>query len=146
MNDYEALRALVQRYARAADARDIDALVSLFHPDAVIEGSRGVQPLDEWLDVMRQPSRWPTSMHVLGDPLIDLTAAALNAMDPDGGTLDADTPDAGTLDTYAVVYQLGDPADGPADLTLGIRYLDQVVRHGGQWRIRHRVARTLWMR
>ena len=36
--DHEALRALGQRYARAADERDVDALAALFHPDAVIIG------------------------------------------------------------------------------------------------------------
>ena len=51
-----------------------------------------------------------------------------------------------TLDTYAVVYQLGDRGRGQADLTLGIRYLDDVVQHDGRWVIRHRVASTLWMR
>jgi hypothetical protein len=66
---------------------------------------------------------------VLGDPLIELAG-----------------DDTGTLDTYAVVYQLGDREAGQADLTLGIRYLDDVVRHDGAWVVRHRVAKTLWMR
>ena len=35
VNAADELRALVQRYARAADDRDIDALAALFHPDAV---------------------------------------------------------------------------------------------------------------
>jgi hypothetical protein len=125
-SDAEELRALVQRYARAADDRDIETLASLFHPDAVIDGTRGSQTVDGWLDGMRAPRTFPTSMHVLGDPLIDLAAQ--------------------TLDTYAVVYQLGDRAEGQADLTLGIRYLDDVVRHTDRWVIRHRVARTVWMR
>jgi hypothetical protein len=123
---HEQLRALVQRYARAADDRDIAALAALFHPDAVIDGARGSQTLEEWLDGMRAPRSFPSSMHMLGDPLIDL--------------------DAHRLDTYAVVYQLGDQAAGQADLTLGIRYLDDVVRHDGHWVIQRRVARTLWMR
>jgi hypothetical protein len=126
VSDAEELRSLVQRYARAADDRDIATLASLFHPDAVIDGARGSQTVDEWLDAMRAPRTFPTSMHVLGDPLIDLAAQ--------------------TLDTYALVYQLGDREDGQADLTLGIRYLDDVVRHAGRWVIRRRVARTVWMR
>ena len=56
-------------------------------------------------------------MHFLGEPLIDLEDGA----------------DEGSLDTYAVVYQLGDAGAGQTDLTLGIRYLDDVVvtRDGG---------------
>lgn len=123
---HEALRALGQRYARAADEREVDALAALFHPDAVIVGARGEQTLAEWLDTMRGPRPFPQSMHVLGDPLIEL---------------DGDTA---TLDTYAVVYQLG--AEGQGDLTLGIRYLDDVERAGDRWVIRHRRATTVWMR
>ena len=128
MTPADDLRALVQRYSRAADDRDIDTLRSLFHPDATIAGVRGPLPLAEWLDTMRAPRTFPTSMHVLGDPLIEI----------DG--------DRATLDTYAVVYQLGDKAAGQDDLTLGIRYLDDAVRHDGRWVIRHRVARTVLMR
>jgi hypothetical protein len=130
VTDQEELRALVQRYARAADDRDIEALTRLFHPAAVIAGARGTQTLGEWLDAMRLPRAFPSSMHLVGDPLIGLEDGA----------------DAGTLDTYAVVYQLGDAASGQGDLSLGIRYLDDVVRYEGRWVFQHRTARTLWMR
>jgi hypothetical protein len=69
-------------------------------------------------------------MHVLGDPLIDLREGA----------------DEGTVDTYAVVYQLGDQQAGQGDLTLGIRYVDEVVRASHRWVIRRRTATTVWMR
>jgi hypothetical protein len=68
-------------------------------------------------------------MHVLADPLIDLEVGA----------------DTARLDTYAVVYQV--PADGDAPLrTLGMRYVDDMLRREGTWCIHHRVARMLWMR
>ena len=130
MSPYEALRALGQRYARAADARDVTALAELFHPEAEITGMRGPQSLDQWLDTMRGPRAFPTSMHVLGEPLIILSASE----------------DRATVDTYAVVYQLSDPATDNADLTLGIRYLDEVVCDEGTWLIRRRTAHTVWMR
>ena len=130
MSALDELRNLVQRYARGADERDVDGLSVLFHPDAVVAGARGTQTLAAWLESMRAPRTFPSSMHVLGDPLITLDEAE----------------GSGTLDTYAVVYQLGDPAAGQQDLTLGIRYLDDVVRHEGRWVIRRREARTLWTR
>jgi len=126
---YEELRALLQRYARAADERDLDTLASLFHPAAEISGTRGPQNLEEWLDTMRAPRAFPQSMHLIGDPLIEFSEPA----------------DEAHLDTYAVVHQLSGPA-GKGDLTLGIRYLDTVVVHEGKWVFRHRIARTLWMR
>ena len=130
MSDADELRNLLQRYARAADQRDVDALAALFHPDAVISGARGEQTLDAWLDTMRAPRTFPTSMHVLGDPLIELDVGGEQA----------------TLDTYAVVYQLGDRDAGDADLTLGIRYVDDAVRSADAWVILRRRAETLWMR
>jgi SnoaL-like domain len=128
VSDHDALRKLMQRYARAADARDVDALGALFDADAVIDGSRGELKLEAWLDVMRGPPAFPVSMHFLGDPLIELEG------------------DEARLDTYAVVYQLGNGSSGQQDLTLGIRYLDLAVRTGDGWRIRHRTARTVWMK
>lgn len=128
--DHEELRALLQRYARAVDARDGDALARLFHPDAELTGARGTETLEEYLTGMRAPRTFPTSMHVLADPMIDLGPGH----------------DEAVLDTYAVVYQLSDPASGRGDLTLGIRYLDDVVRLDGRWVIRRRTSHTLWMR
>jgi hypothetical protein len=127
-NDCDALRNLLQRYARAADARDVDALGALFEPGASIDGSRGNMALESWLDAMRGNPAFPSSMHFMGDPLIDIEG------------------DEAHLDTYAVVYQLGDRSSGQQDLTLGIRYLDLAVRSEAGWRIRSRVARTLWTR
>ncbi len=130
MTAHDELRAVVQRYARAVDDRDVDSLRGLFHPGATITGARGDQSLAEWLDTMSAPRTFPVSMHLLGDPLID----------------HQDGSDVAALDTYAVVYQLGDAASGTGDLTLGIRYLDEAVLHDGRWVIGSRVARTLWMR
>jgi hypothetical protein len=125
----DEIRTLLQRYSRAADRRDVAMLASLFHPEAEIVGARGAQSLDEWLETMRAPRVFASSMHLLGDPLI--------VMDGD---------DRARVDTYAVVFQLSDPASGSADLTLGINYRDDAVRWDGGWVIHRRESVTLWMR
>ena len=130
MTDGEELRSLLQRYARAADDRDIEVLTALFHPEAVIIGSGGSLALEEWLATMRAPRAFPKSMHVIADPLI--------VLGEDGRSAD--------LDSYAVVFQLSDPTSGAADLTLGIRYLDHAVVHEGNWVLVRRQATTMWMR
>ena len=128
--DLEALRNLGQRYARAADARDYDAVSALFHPDAVIDGLRGSSPLAEYLELSRStPPAYERSMHVLGDPLLELEVGA----------------DEATLDTYAVVYQIGATAEGGGNSTLGVRYLDVAERRDGEWRIRHRRTELRFM-
>jgi hypothetical protein len=130
VTDAEELRALLQRYARAADDREIETLAALFHREAVIIGSGGTLALEEWLATMRAPRAFPQSMHVIADPLI--------VLGEDGVSAD--------LDSYAVVFQLSDPASGAGDLTLGIRYLDHAVMDEGNWVFLLRQATTLWMR
>jgi SnoaL-like domain len=127
-SDHDQLRDLLQRYSRAADARDIDVLRGLFHPDAVIDGARGVLTVEPWLDAMRAGPASQVSMHMIGEPLIEVRG------------------DEARLDTYAVVYQVGGGSTDQPDRTLGIRYLDVATRGDGGWRIRHREARTVWMR
>jgi len=132
--DRELLRQFPQRYARAVDQRDHDALTALFDPDGTVDGTLGEQSVAEYLETMgSRPDTGGTSMHLLADPLIELDAGA----------------DIARLDTYAVVYQV--PAENDAPLrTLGMRYVDDMVKKpgesGGTWCIHHRVARMVWMR
>ncbi len=129
--DLEQLRRMTQRYARAVDTRDIDAVAVLFHPDGSVDGARGTSLVPAYIDGMRNAPRiFDSGMHVLGDPLIDLERGA----------------DEARMDTYAVVYQFRPPDSTEPDLVLGIRYLDELVRHEGQWLIFHRQAVNLWMR
>ena len=131
ITDLEAIRSLPQRYARAVDAKDIDTVGTLFHPAAQVEGVRGAAPIGQYLDGMRNaPAVFAGSMHVLGDPLVTFTAGA----------------DEASTDTYAVVYQLREAGAPEGDLTLGMRYFDQLVRHDGAWVIAHRRTATIWMR
>jgi hypothetical protein len=132
--DHEALRALNQRYSRAVDDRDTATLERLFRPDAVITGVRGEQTFAEWIETIRGPRTFPVSMHVLGEPLVEL--------EPTEGD---DPATAARLDTYAVVYQIG--GEGQSDMTLGIRYHDDVERtDAGDWLIARRDVKMLWMR
>ena len=139
MSDMDALRALAQRYSRAIDARDMDELTALFDPAGSVDGARGSSSVPDYLEMTRtSPRVFEQSMHVLGDPLIDFVDGA----------------DTARLDTYAVVYQLGrvaaegvaEGSEGGGDMVLGIRYLDDVVRIDGAWRIHHRQAVMLWAR
>ncbi len=129
--DLEQLRRMTQRYARAVDAKEIDAVAALFHPDGSVDGARGTALVPAYIEGMRNaPPMFVSGMHVLGDPLIDLEPGA----------------DEARMDTYAVVYQFRPPDSSEADLVLGIRYLDRLVRTDGQWLIFHRQAVNLWTR
>ncbi len=129
--DREILRQFPQRYARAVDQRDHDALTMLFDPDGSVDGTFGQQAVADYLATMAaRPDTGAASMHVLADPLIDLQPGA----------------DTARLDTYAVVHQV--PPDGSDDAprTLGMRYVDDMVRRDGAWCIHHRVARMIFVR
>jgi len=129
--DLEVLRQFPQRYARAVDERDHDALTALFDPDGSVDGTRGQQAVPDYLESMAAlPKSGGVGMHLLADPLIELEAGA----------------DTARIDTYAVVFQIAAPDSGGADLTLGMRYVDDMVRSDGRWCIHHRVARMLWMK
>ena len=127
--DCEALRTLTQRYSRAIDERDHDALDQLFHPDGSVDGVRGPSTVHDYLAALRTTAPAGASMHVLGEPLIELEPGA----------------DEANLDTYAVVHQIPTTSDD-AHRMLGIRYVDRVVRSGDAWVIFHRQARMLWSR
>jgi hypothetical protein len=128
--DREVLRQFPQRYARAVDGRDHAALTALFDPEGEVDGAFGHQAVADYLETMRlRPDTGGTSMHVLADPLIDL--------EPGGTTA--------RMDTYAVVYQVPAPDSDAEPRTLGMRYVDELVRTQGSWRIRRRVARMVFM-
>lgn len=129
--DLELLRRFPQLYARAVDDRDHDALAALFDPDGTVDGTRGHQNVPDYLESMRNlPRSFISSMHLLADPLIEFEAGA----------------DTAHLDTYAVVFQTGPVSGDGGDLTLGMRYADDMVRRDGVWCIHHRVAKMEWMR
>jgi hypothetical protein len=129
--DLELLRRFPQRYARAVDERDHDALAALFDPDGTVDGTRGKQAVPDYLESMRNlPRSYTSGMHMLADPLIDFEAGA----------------DTARLDTYAVVFQTGPVSGEGGDLTLGMRYVDDMVRKDGVWRIHHRAVTMEWMR
>jgi hypothetical protein len=129
--DLELLRRFPQRYARAVDGRDHDALAALFDPDGTVDGLGGLVSVPDYLVTMSaRPRTFTSSMHLLADPLIEFEAGS----------------DTAHLDTYAVVFQTGPVSGEGGDMTLGMRYADDMVRRDGVWRIHHRVATMEWMR
>jgi SnoaL-like protein len=130
MSTADQFRVLLQRYAHAADARDIDTLLTLFHPDAEITGAGGTQSLDAWLASMREPRRFPGSMHMIGEPLVQYQEGS----------------DAATMDSYAVVYLFGTEDSGDGHRTMGVKYHDEMILHRFKWMFWRRTMTTLWTR
>ena len=128
--DRDRIAAVPLAYARGIDRRDWDLVRSCFMPDAFIEGSRATASLDEYLAQLRPGvETYPTTMHFMGNQLVEV----------DG--------DEGRVETYAVAFhwaaeQAG--ADDPANLVVGVRYHDTLVRTPDGWRIARRHVDPDW--
>jgi SnoaL-like domain len=119
---------MLQRYARAADTRDIPTLESLFHPDAEITGARGTQTLNQWIFAMQSPRSHPTSMHMIGEPLIH----------------HVDGSDHAVMDTYAIVHLIGETDSGESNSSMGVNYHDEMILYHFKWMFWRRTMTILW--
>jgi len=118
MESYAAIQQLVSRYARALDARDMDTLVALFHPDVRVgPDQRGREALKVWMsDVM---SQMRTSVHLVANHVIDF----------------------GDADHATGVVYCRDELERPDrdQWAVGaIQYWDEYVRVEGEWCINRR--------
>ena len=74
MESYAAIQQLASRYARALDARDMDTVVSMFHPDVRVGAERrGRAALNEWMSALMSTMR--TSVHLVANHVIDFQDA-----------------------------------------------------------------------
>lgn len=132
------LRALVEEYARAVDAKDVDAVVALFTEDGrllshLMPGTeveplvrQGHDKLRRALDAGLTP--YERTTHVIGGQVLEL----------DGATA------SGT--TVCLAHHLYDAVDPPGRrlMVMAIRYEDSYVRHHGLWRFAERRLRLDW--
>lgn len=137
--DRLAIADVVNRYFFAIDRRDWDRLRGCFTDDVegVYEGVRVAGGVDRIMDFFTgvSPVRFPveivnlrSSMHFIGNHYAEV----------DG--------DRATAETYALAHLIDLPDTGPRLRTRGLRYLDELVRVGGEWRIRRREHILEWMR
>jgi hypothetical protein len=127
--DRAAIQDVILRYARGVDRRDLDLVASCFIPGAAYEGALARGTVGDALAALRdRMTRYDATMHFIGNQLIDITG------------------DAASSETYAVAYHRL-TENGEAKLfSVGVRYCDELIRDGDQWRIRRRVVTTEWER
>ena len=124
--DREAIRALLARYAIAVDRRDLTMVAGCFTEDCAYDGALGQGTITDALRSLAATfARYARTMHVMGTQLVELAGDRANA------------------ETYCVAYHVH--PDG-SQRTVGVRYLDALVRTDDGWRIRSRVVRTEWSR
>jgi len=133
--DRLAVRALMDKYALAVDARDRDAFAALFTPDGVLaviepgdpEPSLTYSGTDELRTVIDLLAPFSTTFHVMANHT---------------ATLDA--PTARTI-TYCLAHHLTE-AEGadPRDTLMLIRYDDTLHRTPDGWRFTRRDVLRQW--
>jgi uncharacterized protein (TIGR02246 family) len=122
------LRALVDAYAVAVDARDRERFVGLFLPDAVmamgpreLEGHEGVVKAIDMLD-----KHYPRSMHFVGNHDV---------------TLDGDHA---TGLVYCLAHHISTRDEGSRDRFVAVHYDDRYVRTDDGWRFARRDLTIIW--
>jgi SnoaL-like protein len=138
VSDRLALRALVDEYASAVDARDADRFAGVFTPGgvlAIIEPGDAEPSLTytghaELRTVMNLLRGFATTFHLMANHTCRI--------DGDGAT----------GETYCLAHHLteddGGAAGGWRDTLMVIRYRDRYVRSAGGWRIERRDVLRQW--
>ena len=127
--DRTAIRDVLLRYARGVDRRDVELVASCFLPGARYEGALGQGTIEGALDALRERlARYEGTMHFIGNQLIEVHG------------------DTARSETYAVAYHRRCERGAPQLLSVGLRYVDDLVRSDGKWRIQCRVVFREWQR
>lgn len=118
------IRDLAARYCRAVDRRQLQDLREIYAPGGIDHHTGFTGPVEEYIEWLRGLlPRLDGTLHVLGNHLAEIRG------------------DEAIAETYATAYHWGTPADDPAkNFTSIVRYVDDLVRFEGRWRIRERWA------
>ena len=128
--DKQEIHEVLMRYCRGVDRCDLEAINSVYHPDAVDEHGaftlRGDECGETWIRLM--PTICEASMHSICNELIEV----------DG--------DVAFSESYFLNYLIIDREGVEMTRAFGGRYVDRFERRHGVWRIAHRVVVHEWDR
>lgn len=127
LRDREVIKNLYKRYAFGVDSIDFELVRSVFHPDCVCVGTAEQGELDDYLDGLEEALHaWDASMHFVGNQYVEV----------DG--------DKGHVESWVVGYHM-EADDSPLEhLVLGLRYQDDLIRVGDDWKIIRRETAKQW--
>jgi hypothetical protein len=124
----ESIRDCIARLARGEDRRDAELIRESFWPDAKVDFGIFAGSFDEYLAwVMPGSPAVPVTQHVLGHTVIDWSSG-----------------DTALAETHVTAYHRLAAHGEDRDSVLGGRYLDQLDKRGGRWRIGHRTMLYDW--
>jgi len=129
LRDREEIRELPQTYAYGIDTNDWALVASVFSTDCQVKGTLAEAPIGPYL-VQLEPGvkAYEATLHFMGNQYVRV----------DG--------DRGHVETYAVAYHLEAEDSDLPDLTMGVRYQDDVRREDEGWKICRRHVVKQWHR
>lgn len=122
------------RYARGVDRCDPDLVASTYHADAY-DDHGGYQGDAAGFVAWVKPTvmdAFTCTMHKLGNQLIVVEGAP--------------GAERAWAETYAIAHHVSGDAEVPADLVMGVRYLDRLEDRGEGWKIAERRMTFEWER
>jgi hypothetical protein len=126
-----AIREIQMRYCRACDRMDFELLRNCFHPDASLDYGFFAGGVDAFIDMGREGLlTYEKTTHVTGNQLVEVTG-------------DRAWAEHYTLATHRCPANETSPL---RDFITSIRYVDDVQRRDGEWRIARRVLILDWVR
>jgi hypothetical protein len=127
LRDRTLIEDLYDRYAYGVDSVDMDLVRSVFHPDCVVVGTMEEGSLDDYLEGLEEGLlMYDATMHFKGNQYVAI----------DG--------DRAFVETWVLGHHMEAPGSPIASLVLALRYKDDVVRVGDDWKIVRREAVRQW--
>ena len=129
MIDHFQIRKLLAQYSRGCDRADLPLMASIYAADSWDDHGIVQATGAEYSSIMcnRVKTETESLSHLLGQSLI---------------TIDGDQAGA---ETYFIAIARDTAADGtPMCNQLGGRFIDQVIRENGQWKVKHRKVLRDW--
>jgi hypothetical protein len=127
LRDRTLIADLYDRYAFGVDSLDMDLVRSVFHPDCVVVGTMEQGGIDDYLEGLELGlPMYHATMHFKGNQYIELAG------------------DRAFVETWVVGYHMEAPGSPLDHLKLGLRYRDEVIRVGDDWKISRREAVLQW--
>jgi hypothetical protein len=127
--DRLAIAETLARYCRGIDRCDAALLAEVFTPDARIDYGDGAKtPAETIPGLMAGLGAMRLTQHNIANTVMQITGATAKA------------------ETHCVALHLIPSPEGEVELVVGGRYLDTLVKTGGQWRIAERLYVMDWNR
>ena len=127
--DRLAIAETLSLYCRGIDRCDAQQLAAVFTPDAMIDYGDGLRPIADVIPgLMAGLGAMRLTQHNIANTVMRITGTTAKA------------------ETNCVALHLIPAPEGEAELVVGGRYLDRLVKHEGSWRIAERLYVMDWNR